>query len=93
MTNSLETKLRIDGYELTQIERSGHFAVYAQAQRGTVLSYEVIEIQQRPAQTIMGKSYPEREGYPHKELWGKCAWTCATLARAMERFVALCAHG
>lgn len=82
----LPLKLAIGGFEMEQIKRSGTAAIYAQKRKGTVVAYEVIEIQQIKAEHAFGKDYPKREGYPNNSQWGRCAWTCVDLERAMERY-------
>lgn len=88
----LEPTLSIGGYTLRQLARDGQAAIFEQSRAGTVMSYEVIVVQQLPAQTIMGRSYPEREAYPGNERWGEAAWTVLDKHEAKERYHALVQH-
>lgn len=86
---TLKTELNQGGFTLRQVERKGEFAIYAQLKGGATISYEVIRVQTKPAETIFSKTYPEREVYPSNEAWGQDAWTCTTLSRAKERLAGL----
>jgi len=39
-----------------------------------------------PSILLFGKRLPEREVFPGNEDFGKTAWSCRTLVKAMERF-------
>lgn len=43
--------------------------------------YEVFRKKSRKAETINGRSYPEREAYPSDDAFGNWAWCCTTLER------------
>lgn len=88
----LEPTLSGGGFDLKQIARDGQAALYEQSKAGTVVGYEIIVIQQLPAQTIMGRSYPEREAYPGNEKWGEAGWTVVDKHQARERYYALVQH-
>ena len=86
----LPTKLRKDGFDLTQVCREGNVAIYAQSKGGCVYSYEVILVREEKEKTMFGRFVPAHEAYPRSEDWGRLAWTCLTLERAKERFRGLC---
>ena len=60
--------------------------------------YEVIIIKVLPAETIVGRDYPEREAYPssakNSDDWGNIAWSYgrSQLKDALERFNGLVAE-
>lgn len=78
-----------DGYQYRQVRREGLLAIYSQRKGGATYSYEVIIIQQRPAEKIVAREYPPRETMPSPEQWGTSGWTCLTLADAQKRFETL----
>ncbi len=82
---TLETEFKTNGFDFRQIERQGDVAIYEQSKGGRVLTYELIIVQKHPAETIKGRPYPEREGYPYNEQWGSQAWTVMNLDDARQR--------
>lgn len=81
----LATEFTHGGYQYRQVERIGNLAIFEQSSGGRTLSYELVRVQTRPAETIRGKEYPARELYPSSEMWGEEAWTIANLETATER--------
>lgn len=88
----LSTSLRVGGYDLHQVFRRGNVAVYEQSKGGKVQAYELILIQTAKAESIRGRDYPEREVYPHNELWGTSAWSIVSKDEALQRAERLCAE-
>jgi hypothetical protein len=85
----LETQLKAQDRTLKQLKRTSRIAIYELFGRGGVLyGYEVIVIKVHPQGQIMGRQYPEREGYPANEDWGRSAWSYPKigLAEAEKRF-------
>ena len=73
---TLETELKVQNRTLRQIKREGRVALYELYGANEMLyGYELIIIKVHPAQTIQGRDYPEREGYPANEDWGTLAWS------------------
>lgn len=86
---SIETELNVQNRTLKQLKREGNVAIYELFGRGRVLyGYEVVIVKIHPAETILGREYPEREGYPANEDWGDLAWSYGSnhLKDAMKRF-------
>ena len=72
-----------DGYDFTQVIRQGNLAIYSKTKpHYTRPSFEVVIVQQHPAETICGRIYQERESMPPSEAWGTAGWTCTTLEDA-----------
>ena len=82
---TLETDFSSGGFEYGQLARVGALAIYQQSKGGRITSYELIRIQVRPAETIRGREYPERECYPSAESWGTDAWTISNQQEAAQR--------
>jgi hypothetical protein len=88
----LEIEVKAQNRTLKQLKRKGRVAIYELLSRGNILyGYEVIIVKTLPARNIMGRDYPEREGYPANEDWGDLAWSYpnTTLQLAMKRFEGL----
>jgi hypothetical protein len=88
----LETELKAQNRTLKQLKREGRVAIYELLSRGNLLyGYEVIIVKILPARNIMGRDYPEREGYPANEDWGDLAWSYPNTAfqSAAKRFEGL----
>jgi len=49
--------------------------------------WEIHVVRVRPAETIVGRTYPEREVLAGNEDFGTYAWACTTQERANGRFV------
>ena len=72
----LEFEIKVQNRTLKQIKRQGRAALYALYGPGNELyGFEVILIKVHPAEIIQGRPYPEREGYPANEDWGRLAWS------------------
>jgi hypothetical protein len=66
----LPTEVRKHRRTMKQVWRDEHTAIYEYFG-----GYEVIVVKKRPPETILGRSYPAREGYPSDEEWGTLAIT------------------
>jgi hypothetical protein len=89
---TLEKELIYQGRTLKQFKREGRIAVYEISARNVPYGYEVIIVQNRPAETLpSGKSYPDREVYPGAEEWGTHGWSYQTsdLEGAQNRYNSL----
>jgi len=82
----LPLKLRKNGFSYTQVCRGWRSFVYEQSVTPEIKYYEVFELRIQPECEIKGYFYPAKERFPGNEDFGKWAWTCRTLERAMERF-------
>jgi len=60
--------------------------IYRQQYTSNVDYFEVFIIKVLPSILLFGKRLPEREVFPGNEDFGKTAWSCRTLVKAMERF-------
>jgi hypothetical protein len=88
----LELELKAQNRTLKQLKREGRVAIYELLSRGSLLyGYEVIIVKILSATNIMGRDYPEREGYPANEDWGDLAWSYpnTALESAIKRFEGL----
>ena len=89
----LETELRVQNRTLKQIRRQGIVALYEiYGSQGLLCGFELIIVKIHPPQKIMGRFYPEREGYPANEDWGTLAWSYGRNYReiADSAFESLC---
>lgn len=84
--------LRKGGFTLTQIARQGSWVVYEQSIGGRVVCHELVKIQSKSAEAIMGKPYPAREVYPGNYQWGTLAWSVTDRYDAMDRMHSLAAE-
>ena len=77
------------GFKLTQVWREKDVAIYQQQsiRPGDCPPYfEVVRVQSHNGITFPnGKTAPPSEYMPSSESWGRDAFTCATLPRAIER--------
>ena len=48
--------------------------------------YEVFIVSLKPAESVFGVPYPEREAVPSNEEWGQKGWTFRSKDRAMNKF-------
>jgi len=68
-------------------KRGSHAIIYAiVGTEGQDLDYEVFRIRIRPAGTQFGKFYPATEMFPPSEAFGRWAWWCNSLEKALEYF-------
>jgi len=76
--------LRGIGYPVkaTLVKRTKRKAIYVRSDG----YYEIFKIKVSPAETVFGKSYPEREVYPCNEDFGFSAWCCASEEGALKRY-------
>jgi len=79
-------KLRKNGYDYTQVLRGRRSCLYEQHVTPRIKQYEVFEIRIRPAETIQGKKYPEREKFPSNEDFGSWAWSYTSFEKAKAKF-------
>jgi hypothetical protein len=76
----------VGGFDHELLARDGDVCL---VQRGPE-HFEVVILQHRPAEVLLGRAYPAREAYPGTSQWGEAGWSyagserSATLAR--ERF-------
>ena len=96
---TLKTEFKYQGRTLRQLKREGAVAVYDVRNAGnTLYGFEVILVKVAPAETIMGREYPEREVYPssakNSDDWGTLAWSfgCNDRKRAFACFNGLLKH-
>jgi len=82
-----------DGFAVRMIKRSGRVAMLAKSKPEMRDFYEVVQIQQRPEETIHGKLYPAREVMPRPEQWGNAGWSCYDKEQAELKFEALTRKG
>ena len=84
---SLSRELCIGAFNLRQITREGHLAVYEQSHPKcpTRLRYEVIVIRRREGFEIKGRRVEAAEFYPRSEDWGSFGWTLTTKDAAFEK--------
>ncbi len=78
------------GFEFHLHKRTGSVALFEKRKpTQSQFSFELILVQQHPAETICGRAYPAREAMPPSESWGTCGWTYAELRDAESAFRAL----
>ena len=53
------------------------------------LDFEVFQIRTYPPEIRFGKQYPEREAFPHSNVFGRWAWHCHNLEKALSYFEGL----
>lgn len=76
-----------DGFIFTQLARRGPVVLYRKAKPDrTAESFEVVIIQQRPAEVICGTAAPARETLPPTTAWGQLGWTYPDPKTAKDRF-------
>lgn len=84
--NTVPIKYTVYGFEMSQVQRRGDLAIYAQARPGCQpIAWEVVRIRRASAQVILGHEYPEREVLPGAADWGSDGWTCLSLEAAEAR--------
>ena len=83
---ALPCALRHDGFDLRQVKRVGHVAIYEKT-GGTYKGWEIILIRKRPDRQLPGgRHLPAREYYPSSADWGTRGWTAISLASAKRQF-------
>ena len=88
--NTLQATFTYDGFAFRLLKRAGNVALFEKRKPSQSReSFEVIIVQQHPAETICGRNYPARESMPPSEAWGTAGWTCTTLDDAESKFRAL----
>ena len=71
-----------DGFAHTLVERRGDWALFSKSKPNTTVSFEVVRIRVSPACEMFGKSYPDREVYPHPGKWGTDGFTYPNIEAA-----------
>ena len=85
----LPHEYRQNGFTYTKVLRTGRSCIYAQHVTPKITNYELFIPKIKPAETIMGRHYPEREIPPGNEDFGYSAWTLRTLNEAKAKLKAL----
>jgi hypothetical protein len=77
-----------NGCYYTLIKRSDRVAIYDQrySKFGKVVGYEVFIIKTQPDYYIEGNLIKAHELFPHKEAFGKTAWSANTFGAAIKKF-------
>lgn len=79
-----------DGFAFRLIQRAGDVALFEKRKPShSRESFEVVIVQQHPAEKICGREYPAREAMPPSEAWGTSGWTYTELEDARRKFRAL----
>jgi len=85
--NTLPETLTYDGFGFRLLKRAGAVALFEKRKPShSRESFEVIIVQQHPAETICGRNYPARESMPPSEAWGTSGWTYPDLEHAKNKF-------
>jgi hypothetical protein len=84
----IAAEFRDDGFMLRQVRREGRVAIYEKSKDGQPRGFEVVVLRIRPAETLFGRPYPQRESYPSSEHWGIYGWSYSAndLKGANRRF-------
>jgi len=82
----LPTELRKNGFNYKLVCRTDRKAVYCQYVNTNLQYYEVFIIRKHGDIEIAGNKLEAAEQYPGDNDFGKTAWTCQTLEKAMERY-------
>lgn len=83
-----ETRSKV-GNEYRLFRRGERALIYGEGPNGQDLSFEVFQIRTYPPAIVFGKMYPEREVFTPSEAFGRWAWWCNTLEKALNYFVIL----
>lgn len=87
---TLPVKKRHNGFDYTLVRRDKRSCIYEQEVTPEIKYYEVFRIKVRKERIIKFKGVEKKieagEMWPGDEAFGKWAWTCRTLERAMDRF-------
>lgn len=87
---TLPFQFTYDQFRFCQLAPQGDVALFEKSKPAhSRRSYEVVIVQQHPAQTIHGRDYPERESMPRSEDWGASGWTCMDPKSAQAKFARL----
>ncbi len=79
-----------DGFAFQRLQRSGDVALFEKRKPAhSRATFEVVIVQNHPAETICGRQYPARESMPPSEAWGTAGWTHMRLDDANHGFHAL----
>jgi len=78
--------LRKNGFTYTQVLREGRSCIYHHEVTENVQYFEVFTVKVKPETVFKEKVIPKREVFPCDEDFGKTAWSCKTLERAMFHF-------
>jgi len=81
MIQQLSTNYTAHQRTFNLVKRDENKAMY-QSEDGVI---EIFKIKVLPAAEIYGKSYPEREGFPSDEDFGRIAWCYGSNTEAAER--------
>jgi len=79
-------KLMIDGFAFRLLIRKGDIALFEKAKPNGAKFFEVIRLRRRPAETIKGVSYPEREIMPRAEEFGVHGFAFSEIEEAEQSF-------
>ena len=92
-TDLLKTSFKKSGRTYTQIKRNAVVALYLVQEKGGIY-YEVFRIRRKKGRKVALKSgffeIMDGEEYPSKKSFGKLAYCCHTLDRAMDRYREIC---
>lgn len=98
----LPIKLRKNGFLYTQVLRCGPYYIYEQnyssgldqdnGEGKRLRFYEVIKPRIRPAESIKGQDYPEREVFPSDEDFGYTAWAYTSFEQAINKLMIMKGH-
>ncbi|MDA1278098.1 MAG: hypothetical protein O2960_29225 [Verrucomicrobia bacterium] len=87
---SLQTRFTHDGFDFRQLSREGTIALFEKSKPShSRESFEVVIVQTRPAENVLGREYPVRESLPPAGAWGTSGWTYTELEDAKTKFRAL----
>ena len=88
-TELLKESFKKGGRTFTQIQRNSMVAMYKVVEKG-IIYYEVFRIRRKKARKVALKSgfYEVLEGeeYPSQKSFGKLAYCCPNIEKAMDRF-------
>ena len=77
------------GNQYRLFKRGERALIYVEGRDGQDLSYEVFMIKIQAAGETFSAWYPSREKFPSSEAFGKWAWWCHNLEKALGYFVKL----
>jgi hypothetical protein len=81
----LDLTFRKDGFDFTQLCRSGDWCVYSKTKTGFKNTfYEVMKIKNHNGREIAGKQFPPAEFLPSSEEWGTNAFSFSSKELAMR---------
>lgn len=86
----LPVELRKNKYDYKLFQRGNKACIYKQMDNGKVIGYEVFLIKYTKARLMPnGDTISAHEKFPGNEDFGKTAWSCKELERAIKRFLHL----